>query len=139
MGLSEQLRAVQVSVARAVDVINRADVVTFPSPPPRARFARVLQNKELAKLSKQVAQSSDVRYAPGDTVIVTDGDLKNLLGVVDRLDADGQVVIQPKLKDFKELIRFPVTQLNKFFKRGDHVKARAAPRTRALVLVSIQF
>eukprot|EP00976_Prorocentrum_cordatum_P047162 952541-Prorocentrum_minimum.AAC.2 len=34
----------------------------------------------------------------------------------------GQVVILPKLKDFNELIRFPTSQLSKFFKRGDHVK-----------------
>jgi len=81
-----------------------------------------LQNAELVKLSKQVSAASDVKYTPGDTVMVTEGDLKNLLGTVERINADGQVVIQPKINDFKDLILFPPSQLTKHFACGGHVK-----------------
>eukprot|EP00854_Cymbomonas_tetramitiformis_P009613 gene9613-11391_t len=82
---------------------------------------------ELAKLTKQVTmqRSEQQKFKKGDCVVVNDGDLKNLMGTVDSITAEGEVIVAPKLRDITELISFPANQLNKFFKRGDHVKVTA--------------
>ena len=70
----------------------------------------------LAKPSKQM-------FAVGDLVKVTDGDLKNLLGRVQAVSADGKnVTILPKHEKLKEALSFQAELLAKSFQMGDHIK-----------------
>ena len=59
--------------------------------------------------------------AVGDTVKVSEGDLKNLEGKVLKIE-NGRVTMMPKHEDLKEALEFPVSELSKCFKDGDHVK-----------------
>jgi len=84
---------------------NRSQVPTLP-----ASLAAPLRMKRKANFMK------------GDVVKVVEGDLRNLEGVVESAD-DDTVMIRPKHDDLKDLLQFPSSQLQKFFKMGDHVKA----------------
>ncbi|XP_024365722.1 putative transcription elongation factor SPT5 homolog 1 [Physcomitrium patens] len=64
------------------------------------------------------------KFMKGDAVVVIEGDLRNLMGVVEKVD-DDNVYIVPKYKDLKETLVFKEKQLQKFFKTGDHVKVIA--------------
>jgi transcription elongation factor SPT5 len=78
---------------------------------------------------KKVAQ----KFQVGDTVVVTQGQLKSLSGVVENVTADTaadptggglgmQVTIRPHHEDLKDdLLTFPDTDLAKKFELGDHV------------------
>jgi transcription elongation factor SPT5 len=57
-------------------------------------------------------------------VKVVEGELRNLLGVVESVE-DDTVTVMPKHQDLKDLLSFPASQLQKHFKVGDHVKAIA--------------
>lgn len=59
--------------------------------------------------------------APGDNIIVIDGELVNLHGKIISINGD-KVVIQPDYKDFTENITLQAHELRKFFKQGDHVR-----------------
>ncbi|OQR73724.1 transcription elongation factor SPT5-like, partial [Tropilaelaps mercedesae] len=60
-------------------------------------------------------------FAPGDNVIVCDGELVNLQGKVITVDGN-KVSILPKHDDLNEPLEFQTNELKKFFKPGDHVK-----------------
>ncbi|CAK9231171.1 unnamed protein product [Sphagnum troendelagicum] len=64
------------------------------------------------------------QFMKGDTVVVAEGDLRNLMGIVEKVD-DDSVFIRPKNKDLKGTLTFKDRQLRKFFKTGDHVKVIA--------------
>eukprot|EP01132_Coremiostelium_polycephalum_P000515 gene515-650_t len=64
--------------------------------------------------------SKPVLFSKGDTVKVIEGDLKNLMGTVESID-ENSVTILPKGLD--EPLLFKASELQKFFKIGDHVKA----------------
>lgn len=57
----------------------------------------------------------------GDAVVVVRGDLKNLMGWVEKVK-DDNVHIKPKMKGLQETLAFKEKELCKFFKTGDHVK-----------------
>lgn len=63
------------------------------------------------------------KFVKGDVVLVTEGELVNLLGVVDSVIGD-MVKVIPKHEDFQDgqTLDFPEAQLTKYFKIGDHVK-----------------
>eukprot|EP00013_Stygamoeba_regulata_P001552 CAMPEP_0177634116 /NCGR_PEP_ID=MMETSP0447-20121125/3199_1 /TAXON_ID=0 /ORGANISM="Stygamoeba regulata, Strain BSH-02190019" /LENGTH=1069 /DNA_ID=CAMNT_0019135821 /DNA_START=2162 /DNA_END=5372 /DNA_ORIENTATION=+ len=63
-------------------------------------------------------------FAKGDVVKVVDGDLKNLMGVVEWV-TDDTVTLMPTHEELNELLDFPSGQLRKFFKMGDHIKVIA--------------
>ncbi|BBN10641.1 transcription elongation factor SPT5 [Marchantia polymorpha subsp. ruderalis] len=64
-------------------------------------------------------------FVKGDAVIVVQGDLKNLMGYVEKVD-DDDVFVRPKDKELKgSTLAFKDRQLCKFFKTGDHVKVVA--------------
>ena len=75
-------------------------------------------------------------YSVGDVVKVKDGDLKNIVGVVQKVDQQtGTVIVLPtaaglggKGKLFKEGLAFENEQLQKWFKMGDHVKVVGGTR-----------
>ncbi|GAB4821977.1 hypothetical protein N2152v2_009023 [Parachlorella kessleri] len=65
------------------------------------------------------------KFAKGDKVIVIEGDLKNIQGIVEQIQESGDVLVRPNdklLKDFGDLIPFKPRELSKFFESGNHVK-----------------
>eukprot|EP01126_Amoeba_proteus_P039966 TRINITY_DN4238_c0_g3_i1.p1 TRINITY_DN4238_c0_g3~~TRINITY_DN4238_c0_g3_i1.p1 ORF type:complete len:1026 (-),score=270.26 TRINITY_DN4238_c0_g3_i1:108-3185(-) len=67
------------------------------------------------------AQTTKVVFEKGDVVCVTEGELQGLIGVVQSVNGD-VAKVSPKLKDFSMELPFPVSQLQKHFQVGDHVK-----------------
>lgn len=67
----------------------------------------------------------NARFEKGDRVIVREGDLKGILGKVELVTEDGQIMVRPvddSLGDFKDAIGFAPRELFKWFESGDHVK-----------------
>lgn len=48
-------------------------------------------------------------------MIVVSGDLKNLIGRVERVAEDGKVDIMPKMEGLTDILTFDVSQLEKYF------------------------
>ncbi|KAF9430252.1 transcription elongation factor spt5, partial [Podila epigama] len=70
------------------------------------------------------AMSSSVtsHFQPGEKVEVTEGELKNIHGIVDSVTSD-MILVRPLADDLKNsILKFPPSQLRKLFKEGDHVK-----------------
>tara|TARA_B100000475_G_scaffold199078_1_gene180728 strand:+ start:1128 stop:4475 length:3348 start_codon:yes stop_codon:yes gene_type:complete len=79
----------------------------------------------LAKLTmneKKASKSAAARFLVGDQVIVVEGDLRNLEGVIKRVDADGRVIVDPSHKDLTDPLPFNPEQLRKHFKVGSTVR-----------------
>mmetsp|Transcript_6930 Transcript_6930/g.23018 ORF Transcript_6930/g.23018 Transcript_6930/m.23018 type:complete len:1237 (+) Transcript_6930:184-3894(+) len=80
---------------------------------------------ELAAMAAAISDKkrTQVTFAPGDAVIVVDGDLKDLEGVVDSVTPEGdQVMVLPSLKELADkVLAFTPSQLQKYFKSGDKV------------------
>ncbi|KAG0615572.1 hypothetical protein M758_5G052200 [Ceratodon purpureus] len=70
------------------------------------------------------AVKNRAQFMKGDAVVVIEGDLRNIMGVVEKVD-DDNVYITPKYKDLTETLVLKEKQLQKFFKTGDHVKVIA--------------
>ena len=74
------------------------------------------------------------KFAPGDVVKVCEGDLKNIVGIVQSLhSASGAIIVMPTSTEllgskdlFKKGLSFQPEQLQKWFKMGDHVKVLGA-------------
>ncbi|RUS84145.1 hypothetical protein EGW08_008119 [Elysia chlorotica] len=68
-------------------------------------------------------QASDIAhtYAPGDRVMVAEGELQHLPGKVIKVDGN-KITILPRHEVLKDPLEFPYYELRKFFKMGDHVK-----------------
>ncbi|XP_059170624.1 transcription elongation factor SPT5-like [Physella acuta] len=68
-------------------------------------------------------QESEIAHtmAPGDIVVVAEGELQHLQGKVIKVDGN-KITILPKHEDLKDPLEFPYNELKKFFKMGDHVK-----------------
>ena len=80
-------------------------------------------NGALAALSRAVgARKTDLKFMTGDQVLIVEGDLRNLEGVVERVDPDGRVVVMPSHKELNELLTFKPEQLRKHFKTGSTVR-----------------
>ena len=54
-------------------------------------------------------------HLQGDRVVVISGDLKNLIGRVERVAEGGKVDIMPKMEGLTDILTFEVTQLEKYF------------------------
>ena len=79
----------------------------------------------LAKLTmneKKASKSAAARFLVGDQVIIVEGDLRNLEGVIKRVDADGRVIVDPSHKDLTDPLPFNPEQLRKHFKVGSTVR-----------------
>ncbi|EGC36193.1 hypothetical protein DICPUDRAFT_47274 [Dictyostelium purpureum] len=61
-------------------------------------------------------------FSKGDTVRVAQGDLKNLMAIVESVE-DDKVLIVPLDQNIKDTFAFKPYELQKYFKVGDHVKA----------------
>ncbi|KAH7297506.1 hypothetical protein KP509_26G072300 [Ceratopteris richardii] len=72
-------------------------------------------------LASLLANRKKGHFMKGDAVIVIEGDLKNLMGIVEKVDEDS-VFVKPKYKNLKATLTFKDKQLCKYFKTGDHVK-----------------
>ena len=71
---------------------------------------------------KKASKSAAARFLVGDQVIVVEGDLRNLEGVIKRVDADGRVIVDPSHKDLTDPLPFNPEQLRKHFKVGSTVR-----------------
>jgi transcription elongation factor SPT5 len=76
-----------------------------------------LQTKHLMKLKNK----RNVIFNKGDHVIVEEGELKSLIGLVKSVEGE-TVKIIPLHKDFQDELPVSAKQLSKYFKVGDHVK-----------------
>ena len=77
----------------------------------------------LAALTQAIGvRKTDLKFMPGDQVIVVEGDLRNLEGVIERIAPDGRVVVNPSHKELNELLTFKPEQLRKYFKTGSTVR-----------------
>eukprot|EP00850_Spirogloea_muscicola_P005726 SM000026S08975 [mRNA] locus=s26:804898:812869:+ [translate_table: standard] len=78
------------------------------------------------------------QFIKGDVVEVVEGDLKRLMGTVEKVEND-MVSIRAKDTKLKDLIPLKANQLKKFFKIGDHVKVIAGQHDGTSgLLVSVQ-
>ncbi|KAL6131041.1 hypothetical protein ACLB2K_069419 [Fragaria x ananassa] len=60
-------------------------------------------------------------FMKGDAVVVTEGDLRNLVGRVDKIEL-GIVHFRPEMEGLPETVAIRQTALQKCFKEGQHVK-----------------
>jgi transcription elongation factor SPT5 len=75
-----------------------------------------------ASLGEGAGGSRDQNFRPGDQVVIAQGDLKNLAGVVERVNADGSVRIMPQHEMLHEALDIDRDHLRKSFKLGSHVR-----------------
>lgn len=69
--------------------------------------------------------ATNARFVKGDRVQVREGDLQGILGRVELVTEDGQIMVLPTdeaLADFKDAIGFAPSELSKWFDSGDHVR-----------------
>ncbi|KAF6153369.1 hypothetical protein GIB67_003559 [Kingdonia uniflora] len=76
---------------------------------------------DIASMSTLFANRKKGHFMKGDAVIVIKGDLKNLMGWVEKVDEEN-VHIRPKMKDLPKTIAVNEKDICKYFKPGDHVK-----------------
>ncbi|KAK9160213.1 hypothetical protein Syun_006554 [Stephania yunnanensis] len=77
---------------------------------------------DMAGLSTLLANRKKGRFMRGDAVTVIRGDLKNLMGWVEKVEEDN-VHIRPEMEDLPErILAVNERDLCKYFKPGDHVK-----------------
>ena len=75
-----------------------------------------------ASLGEGAGGARDQNFRPGDQVMIAQGDLKNLAGVVERVNADGSVRIMPQHEMLHEALDIDRASLRKSFKLGSHVR-----------------
>ncbi|XP_010245838.1 PREDICTED: putative transcription elongation factor SPT5 homolog 1 [Nelumbo nucifera] len=76
---------------------------------------------DIASLSTLFANRKKGHFMKGDAVIVVKGDLKNLMGWVEKVEEEN-VHIRPKMKGLPATLAVNEKELCKYFKPGDHVK-----------------
>uniref|UniRef100_A0A0C9RJB2 Transcription elongation factor SPT5 n=1 Tax=Wollemia nobilis TaxID=56998 RepID=A0A0C9RJB2_9CONI len=76
---------------------------------------------DVAGLSTLLANRKKGHFMKGDAVVVVRGDLKNLMGWVEKVE-DDNIHVKPKEKGIKGTLICKENELCKFFKPGDHVK-----------------
>ncbi|KAI3927552.1 hypothetical protein MKW92_035048, partial [Papaver armeniacum] len=76
---------------------------------------------DVASLANLFRDRKKGHFMKGDAVIVIKGDLKNLMGWVEKVEEDN-VHIRPKMKDLPKTLAVNQKELCKYFKPGDHVK-----------------
>ncbi|XP_020517829.1 putative transcription elongation factor SPT5 homolog 1, partial [Amborella trichopoda] len=76
---------------------------------------------DMASLSTAFAYRTEGHFMKGDAVIVVRGDLKNLMGWVEKVEEES-VYIRSNIPSFKETLAVNEKELCKYFKPGDHVK-----------------
>ncbi|GER37717.1 transcription elongation factor SPT5 [Striga asiatica] len=72
-------------------------------------------------MSNLLAPKNKTQFIKGDTVIVVKGDLRNLKGVVEKVQED-IVHVKPNSKAFSKTLAISNKELCKCFEPGDHVK-----------------
>lgn len=71
-----------------------------------------------AELLESLVNADVVTFAKGDKVKVTEGDLQGLWGYVHAVRDDNTIEMMPQLKELKEILPFPPSQLAKTFEVG---------------------
>ena len=92
------------------------------------------EEDEMAKVAKSMKEGRDLNggagapqasYKPGDTVLVVEGDLKNLVGTVHSIEDDGRLILKPKHDILTDLLDVQPGEIQKHFQAGDHVRVSA--------------
>ncbi|PIA35445.1 hypothetical protein AQUCO_03500068v1 [Aquilegia coerulea] len=89
---------------------------------------------DIASFSTLFANRKKGHFMKGDAVIVVKGDLKNLMGWVEKVEEE-TVYIIPKMKDLPKTLAVNEKDLCKYFKIGDHVKVVSGAREGATGMV----
>lgn len=76
---------------------------------------------DVVGLSTLLANRKKGHFMKGDAVVVIRGDLKNLMGWVEKVEEEN-VLVKPKMKGLQDTLVFQEKDLCKYFKTGDHVK-----------------
>ncbi|KAF8377116.1 hypothetical protein HHK36_030489 [Tetracentron sinense] len=76
---------------------------------------------DIGSLTTLFANRKKGHFMKGDAVIVVKGDLKNLMGWVEKVEEEN-VHIRPKMKGLPNTLAVNEKDLCKYFKPGDHVK-----------------
>ncbi|ONK67786.1 uncharacterized protein A4U43_C05F3760 [Asparagus officinalis] len=76
---------------------------------------------DMASLSTLFVNRKKGHFMKGDAVVVVRGDLKNLMGWVEKVEEEN-VHIRPKMEGLPKTLAFNEKELCKYFKPGDHVK-----------------
>jgi len=87
------------------------------------RYEASIDDAELDLGRSKQKEEVEHSLAPGDVVLVAEGELKNLTGKIISVDGN-TITILPKHDDLKDPLEFPAHELEKFFKVGDHVKVQ---------------
>ncbi|PRW59844.1 transcription elongation factor SPT5-like protein 1 [Chlorella sorokiniana] len=88
-------------------------------------LAGIMQNLQTEGGAGEGSAAPAPKFEKLDRVLVVEGDLKNIKGVVQHIAEDGGIMVQPQdesLGDFKDVIRFEPRELSKYFESGEHVK-----------------
>eukprot|EP00245_Coleochaete_scutata_P016187 TRINITY_DN746_c0_g2_i1.p1 TRINITY_DN746_c0_g2~~TRINITY_DN746_c0_g2_i1.p1 ORF type:complete len:1066 (+),score=270.70 TRINITY_DN746_c0_g2_i1:65-3262(+) len=78
----------------------------------------------LSSVPASIASKQRGQFMKGDVVQVVEGDLRGIIGVVEKVDED-EVTVHPRHESLKESLLFKEKELRKFYKIGDHVKVIA--------------
>lgn len=76
---------------------------------------------DAASMSTLFANRKKGHFMKGDAVVVVRGDLKNLMGWVEKVEEEN-VHVRPKMEGLPKTLAFNEKELCKYFKPGDHVK-----------------
>ncbi|KAL4178912.1 hypothetical protein AMTRI_Chr13g117530 [Amborella trichopoda] len=89
---------------------------------------------DMASLSTVFAYRTEGHFMKGDAVIVVRGDLKNLMGWVEKVEEES-VYIRSNIPGFKETLAVNEKELCKYFKPGDYVKVVSGAQEGATSMV----
>lgn len=78
-------------------------------------------NGDIGSFSTLFATRKKGHFMKGDAVIVVRGDLKNLMGWVEKVE-EATIYVRPKMSGLPKTLAFNDKELCKYFKPGDHVK-----------------
>lgn len=97
------------------------------------------QGGALGELNKLLAAmpgaAPKATYVKGDKVVAVRGDLAGMNGVVAEIRPDGNIMVQPAMAGFTELVDFEADELTKFFEVGQRVRILKGPSEGASGLV----
>ncbi|KAF8411699.1 hypothetical protein HHK36_004257 [Tetracentron sinense] len=88
---------------------------------PRINLRALADKLKTGELSTLFANRKKGNFMKGDAVIVVKGDVKNLIGWVEKVEEE-IVHIMPKMKGLQKTVHVNEKHLCKYFKPGDHVK-----------------
>lgn len=97
------------------------DAIIIDGVKPTLQELESTEDRGLDTAELQLGAEKETKFAPGDKVEVTEGDLRFLCGKVTAIDGQ-RVTVMPKHEMLKDPLDFQASELRKIFHEGDHVK-----------------